>query len=742
MQCRSLALWVGMLCVGTALAKAQPLTDRLPASTMVYIGWSPNASLQTTATAKMLADERFMGPWRRLLQETLLELPDNNATEGGERISAHLPQLLLDAVQCEGCFALLEIRHGERRDQPQSVLMIDLGAKRKSFEEHFEPINRRMKERVGDRLKLLKLEKSWVYTQPDRDGKPRMTWGFVGDTFVMFFGEGAQDFVPKLMKGKFDSNLKTAPDFVDSLGKIPGESVFTSYLNAKGALRVARQLLQREKNPDLDLTLFLQNWDKFLSELGIDNVIGVAEKTAIEDRQFVTRTLVRTKGPPAGLLGVIAQPAVDEAMMKTIPHDAMAAMAVRLDLAKAYAQTRASLIRIGGNDAKQAFDQLEQGAEGMGLPVSTMLEALGDQWVMYNSASRGGFALTGWTLVTNVRDAQKFKKTLDVLRGILARTLGDSGKPRVRLLNVDGQRVEYLEFGNWGSIVSPAWTVVGDKLIIALYPQIVEDAARQIKQGEKSLLDNPEYVAARKRTGDAGPMFYASGARLTENLYPIALPLVAALNNLGGMFNHDNGNDEPVPGAADLLPSMQRLLEYVGDDAVAVTVTPDGLLKTRSVGNPLLSPMTWVDSPVVWLALGIPTLADTGDAEDRVRSLSNMRQIGQATILYANENKGKFPPDLPTLIKAEDLTPDLLKSPFGPAKGGTDIVLAPVADLDMNKLQTAATTLVAYDKAALDLGEGTVALYADGHCEWVTPEALKKSLEQSQKRASLKNAAP
>ena len=134
---------------------------------------------------------------------------------------------------------------------------------------------------------------------------------------------------------------------------------------------------------------------------------------------------------------------------------------------------------------------------------------------------------------------------------------------------------------------------------------------------------------------------------------------------------------------------MQRLLEYVGDDAVAVTVTPDGLLKTRSVGNPLLSPMTWIDSPVVWLAaMGIPTLAESGDVEDRARSLANMRQIGQATILYANENKGKFPPDLPTLIKAEDLTRDLLKSPYGPAKGGTDIVLAPVADLDMNKCRT------------------------------------------------------
>jgi hypothetical protein len=690
----------------------------------------------------MLADERFIGPWRRLLQEMVLDLPDKGVN-AGDRVSEHLPRLLLDAAQCEGCFALLEIKHGERHDQPQSVLMIDLGAKRKSFEEHFEPINRRMKARVGDRLKLMKLEKSWVNTQPDRDGKPRLTWGFVGDTFVMFFGEGAQDFVPRLVKGKFEANLHDAPEFVDCMGKVKGEAVLTTYLNARGALRVARQLLERAKNNDFDFSFFLQNWDKFLSELGLDNVTGVAEKTSIEDKQFVTRTLVRTKGTPTGLLGVIAQPAVDQGMIKTIPQDAMAAMAVRLDLAAGYDKTKASLIRIGGNDAKQAFDQLEQGAQRMGLSVKTLLEGLGDQWVVYNATSRGGFALTGWTLVTNVRDRQKLDKSVGVLRQMLSQLAGgDQASVRLKAVNADGLRVEYLEFGKWSSFVSPAWTVVGDKLVVALYPQLVEDAARQIKQEETSLLDNPQYVAARRRTGDAGPVFYTSGARLTENVYPILLPVVAVMNNLGEVFNHQEERDAH-PGAADLLPSMQRLLDYVGDDAIGLTLTPDGLLKTRTVANPLLSPMTWIDSPVIWLALGVPALeGEALDQDDRARSLGNLRQIGQAVILYANENKGKFPTDLPALIKAEDLTPDLLKSPYGPAKDGTDIVLAPVADLDMNKLVSPATVLVAYDKAALEYGSGAAALYADGHCEWLTAPALTAALEEAQKRAILQKAAP
>jgi prepilin-type processing-associated H-X9-DG protein len=735
-------IFVGILCslgflAAARSALAQPLTDRLPASTMVYVGWSPNASLQTTATAKMLADERFMGPWRTLFQEMILDMRDG--VDGGERISAHLPALLMDASQCEGCFALLELKQAKRHFNPQSVLMIDLGAKRKTFEEHFKPIQLRMKERIGDRLKMVKLQNSWVFTKPDREGKPQLTWGFIGDTFVAYMGDGAEEFVPKLVAGKIESTLKTAPAFVDCISKIPGDSIFTTYLDTQSSLTMVRRLIEREGNNDL---LFVgQNWDKLLNEFGFANVNGVAEKTVIEDKQFVTRTLVRTNGAPKGLLSLVAQASVDDAMMKVIPQDAMAAGAVRLDPAKTYEQLKTSALNIGGDDAKAAFNQLEQGAEGLGLPLKTVHEAVGDQWVLYNAASQGGFALTGWTLVGNIRDVEKFNKTLGIVRGMIAKGFGDGERTRIRALDADGVKIEYLEFGRWGSPISPAWAIVGDKFVLALYPQLVEDAARHIKDGGKSLLDNPEYAAARKRTGSEGPMIWVSGPEVTKNLYPVSLVFVSAINSFAGGFHE--GNDESEVAGADLLPSMQRLLEYVGHDTLAIKTTPDGLLKTRSVSNPLLSPLAWVDSPVLWLALGIPSIGASEDAADRVKSAANLRQIGQAIQLYANENKGKSPPDLATLTKTQDLQADTMKSPFGPAKDGNDVVLLHYGGaIPSATVVGSAEIIIAYDQAALEQGEGTNALYADGHVDWIAPDAFKKALDESKKKAILQNAQP
>src|SRR5262249_35082217 len=61
---------------------------------------------------------------------------------------------------------------------------------------------------------------------------------------------------------------------------------------------------------------------------------------------------------------------------------------------------------------------------------------------------------------------------------------------------------------------------------------------------------------------------------------------------------------------------------------------------------------------VAGLGVGIlvPSLARASETANRVKRASNMRQIGQAILLYANENQGKYPPDLGTLITTQDIT--------------------------------------------------------------------------------------
>ena len=78
-------------------ASAQPLTDRLPASTMVYVGWSPNAALQTIP-ARAQAGITTIGPGlkrslspekRRRLRSGRLGSRQSISREGRDRSVGH-----------------------------------------------------------------------------------------------------------------------------------------------------------------------------------------------------------------------------------------------------------------------------------------------------------------------------------------------------------------------------------------------------------------------------------------------------------------------------------------------------------------------------------------------------------------------------------------------------------------------------------------------------------------------------
>jgi prepilin-type processing-associated H-X9-DG protein len=710
---------------------AQPLADRLPATTLIYSAWSPNASLQTTKAAKMLADARIVQPWQKVIHKLMLSLPDvpGGPGEGDPRLSEHLSKLLADASQCEGCFALLELKPHKGEVIPQAVLLLNLGARRGSFEEHFKPIQAKLKDRLGERLRMMKLENSWLWMKADRD-RPEYTWGFVGDWFVFYFGDGAERFLPTLSAPKMSKSLREAPAFVDCLSKIPGESVLTTYIDVPEGLRLAHALIKDEN--DDGLRLISHNWTKILAELGLDNLRALGEKTIVEDGHFVTRTLLRTHGgPPHGLLATLVRPAVDDAMLKVVPPDAFFVAAGRLDLARTYEQLKSSIVAIAGDDGRKTFGDIETAAAAAEVPLNAILGPLGEQWVLYEAPSTGGFFFTGVTLVVDVKEPQQLARTLGVLKKLLIAQFQPDERPVAGSYDVDGVTIQYIDVTHSFSFISPAWAVVDRKLVIALYPQVIEDAIRQFK-ADKSILDNGEFADVRRRVigaGNDGPLLYLSGTEFVRSVYPLALPFLTAARESFLEEGEDVLGRIPSP---ELIPPLGRLLQYVGTDGVCITLTPDGILRTKSVANPLLSPLTLTDSIPLWVVAALPTMATSRASADRTRSAANLRQIGQAVQLYVAENNGK----LPAALADANIEPSVLRSPFADVgaaaqeKAGEDYPYLTGGGL---KGPVPPDVVMVYDAVELKKNDGANVLYGDGHVEWLERDGVAKALEKSAK---------
>lgn len=709
--CLPLIILTSLVClVSTALA--QPLADRMPQGTLAYIGWTPNAAMQDTAAARMLADGRVVHPWRSVINEIFSQSGEIPST------ADEVLPLLEDAMQCEGCFALLDLRTEKRKVSTQAVLVINLAAKKAHFEQLFRPIHQRLKDRLGDRVQLMKMTNSWLWVEADFRDRPRFVWGFTGDLFVAYWGQDAETFLPTLVGEKPEKSLKNEPAFVDAMAKLPGESILTTFISGQTARKTLTRLLVDDTYSPLHE--LKDQWDKVLLAAGLEDVQSIAEKTVVVDGQFITRSLLRTATPPHGLLKLLDAPAVDDAVLGAVPADAMIAAAWRLDLSRLYDEVKTAVELVSGGEAHENFVQLEAEAQRRGIPVKELLDPIGDQWVLYNAPSTGGFILTGWTLVGTVDDPQRFGRSLDTIGKLLGQELAGNHSGTIRQMESDGLTIHYVDTGGSFIPFSIAWAMVQDRFIIALYPQLVEDAARQLKLKE-SILQDPQFTAVRAQTATAqtgGPLVYVSNPQIVRNLYPLALIFITAVRSF---------DNEMMPG--DLLPSMQRLLTYVSGDAMSIHVTDEGIWRTQSVGNPLLSPLT-ATAPGLWMAVFLPAMLQENTSAARVASASNLRQIGQGLLLYANENKGAYPPDFKTLLATQDLTEYVLHSPFGETEDSQDMVYLYYQGMDSS---FPAEVVVAYDGAALLSEDGTNVLYGDGHVEWQNIEGFRSAIETSRK---------
>ena len=129
-----------------------------------------------------------------------------------------------------------------------------------------------------------------------------------------------------------------------------------------------------------------------------------------------------------------------------------------------------------------------------------------------------------------------------------------------------------------------------------------------------------------------------------------------------------------------------------------------------------------------------PNRPESRDCRNEVKSQSNLRQIGQAILMYTQDYAGAYPDALPTLIVTEDITSEVMVSPSTSDTPATGPTTRAVADAVLigghcsyvylgrgwNPRTVTANTVVAYEPPA-NLRTGGNVLFGDGSVTFCSP---------------------
>jgi prepilin-type processing-associated H-X9-DG protein len=189
------------------------------------------------------------------------------------------------------------------------------------------------------------------------------------------------------------------------------------------------------------------------------------------------------------------------------------------------------------------------------------------------------------------------------------------------------------------------------------------------------------------------------------------------------------------------MPPLQKLMAEMGP-AAGISWSDDAGFHFRSLSpfpgadllsmDPVGAYMTSA-GPAVALGLLMPAVSKARGEAERVKSASNLRQIGVGVMMYSQDNKSDCPPDLGVLC-SYGLIPAVFVSPFS-GKSVPPELRAQTPEQraawvnqnadyvylgkgkKMDKLR--ADDPLVYEKLELGRGQGINILFGDGHVEWL-----------------------
>ncbi len=555
------------------------------------------------------------------------------------------------------------------------------------------------------------------FTLGDEPGVPEALWSLQSGRLVFALGAGAAERVQKALHGA-GPRLSGRPELAadrEKLGAASGARL-GCFVDIAGIEKRIRAIIQTNSDAKS-----LADLDEFLSVSGLKKLQRMISTREPSPRGRVSRSLLSMDGPPAGFFRLWKQEPLTDADLKLIPENAYFATAGNFDLRQLRDEVLGQI-----EDLKPELAQTITGGDAMIAQflhfslLNDLLPAFGDTWVVYDCPEHGGLYGSGTVLVAEAAKPEMIQAA--ITRGIeltkgLAAQAGPGLRIEERVTKSGTHEIHYLLLGGVPSPLAPAWGFVDGRVVLGLLPQPVALAMNQADPAtrKRSCLDRDDVRDALKNKLPKSfcSFGYADPDWFIRAFYPLQNMAWTMLLSAGGAV-------EPTVD----LGTIPTLPEYTVDEhpLVSATALDESGIRSVTVGErPILASLVNSVAPAALAAsVLLPSLSRARELAKRTVSASNLRQIGLAAHIYANDHDGAAPPSFETLISAGSIVREMLYSPLDPQTDHVSYVLLPWKKIEQPRQPSGA--VFAYELLFGD--EGTNILYMDGHVEFQKmPEA-------------------
>lgn len=616
-----------------ALVSAQPLADRVPDDAIVYIGWAGTRTLgdgYEQSHLKAVVDASN-------LRELFSDFIPAAVAKLNEKDPGGGPQVL-EMVSAIGgrmwrhptaiAFGGIDATDPKRR-LPRLVVMVDAG---------------------NESDALLEDLQSLMAQLPPEPGMPQAKK--VDDIVVISTLDYATDAADA---------LAASQQFTRAIEQVQKSSALSIYVDIEAALKLVDETVASEGDAEAQA-----NWPRVRDALNLRGLKRLAVTSGFDGREWGYRAFIEAPAPRSGILSLFDGKPISDDTLKLIPAGAIMAGAGHFDAAALVEQIRSSGEKIDPKFAGQlgmAMGMLD-GLLGMDVE-NDLLEPLGSEWASYVAPHIGGEGLLGTTLVNRLDDAAKAEAALNQLSAGFNNAVRNQLQDQEITIEIrqeklpDGTQMHFLAT----PLITPAWAVKNGSLHVALFPQVLAAAVTHTPGKDPSILDNEKFMALRKRleTPAVTSLQFTDLQATVPNGYGTWL-LVSRYIGMADIFG--------IKSPAMLIPPMHVLQQHL-TPAGAVAWTDDAGWHMRGTSpfpgsetlgtDPVSSMMA--GQPALMFSILLPSLNRARETANRVKCASNQKQIGQALLLYANENRGKYPQNMGELLKTQDLTIDVFMCP-------------------------------------------------------------------------------